>query len=77
MSQSPEQGAPPLPGRGSPRSAAAAWVLTVLALGATASNAMAAQTSDQVLVRVDPGAPALERAGVARARSRVTASGRA
>ncbi len=67
MSQSPEQGAPRLPGRGSPRGAAAAWALTVLALGATASTAMAAQTSDQILVRVDPGAPAAERAGVARA----------
>jgi subtilisin family serine protease len=67
MSQPPEHGAARLPGRGSPRAAAAAWALAVLALGATASNAMAAETSDQVLVRVDPDAPAAERAGVARA----------
>ncbi|HMO00587.1 MAG TPA: S8 family serine peptidase [Miltoncostaeaceae bacterium] len=67
MSDSPDQGAPRLPGRGSPRAAAAAWVLTVLALGAAASNAMAAPTSDQVLVRIDPGAAAADRAGVARA----------
>ncbi|MGE0026214.1 MAG: S8 family peptidase [Thermoleophilia bacterium] len=75
MSHSPDQGAPRLPGRGSPRAATAAWALTVLALGATASNAMAAQTSDQVLVRVDPGAPAAERAGVARALDADTTAG--
>ena len=75
MSHSPAQGASRLPGRGSPRAAAAAWVLTVLALGATASTAMAAETSDQVLVRVNPGAPAAERAGVARALDAGAATG--
>ena len=63
----PAQGAPRLPGRASPRAAAAAWALTVLALGATASSAMAAETADSVLVRVDPAAPAGARAAVARA----------
>lgn len=67
MSQSPEPGARRLPGRGSPRGAAAAWALTVLALGATASTAMAAPTSDQVLVRLDPHAPHAARSAVARA----------
>jgi len=71
MSHRPEQGASRLPGR----AAAAAWALTVLALGATASTAMAARTSDQVLVRVDPGAPAAERAGVARALDADAATG--
>src|SRR4051812_9351371 len=67
MSQSPEHGARRLPGRGSRRAAAAAWTLTVLALGASASAAMAAPTSDQVLVRLDPDAPHAARADVARA----------
>ena len=44
--------------------AAAAWALTVLALGAAATTAQAAQTSDSVLVRVDPGAGPDARADV-------------
>ena len=74
MSRPPVQGAPRLPGRASPRAAAAAWALTVLALGATAQAAMAAPTSDQVLVRVDPNAPAGQRADVARALDAESAS---
>ena len=63
----PAQGAPRLPGRASTRAAAAAWALTVLALGATASSAMAAETADSLLVRVDPGASAGARAAVGHA----------
>src|SRR5687767_7127877 len=75
MSHPPAQGAPRLHRRGAPRAAAAAaWALTVLALGAAASAAMGAPTSDQVLVRVDPGAPAAERADVARALAADSAS---
>jgi len=53
------------------RAAAAAWCLTVLALGAVAASATRADAaparSDSVLVRVDQGSPAGERAAVGRA----------
>lgn len=48
------------------RAAAAAWTLTVLALGAATSSAMAAQRSDSVLVQVDASATAGARAQVSR-----------
>ena len=44
--------------------AAAVWALTVLALGATATAAQAATSSDSVLVKVDPGAGPQARAEV-------------
>jgi subtilisin family serine protease len=47
--------------------AAAVWALAVLALAASAHTASAAERSDSVLVRVDPSAPAPERADVRRA----------
>ncbi len=45
--------------------AAAAWALTVLALGAAATTAQAAPRSDSVLVKVDPGAGARAEVGAA------------
>lgn len=43
------------------------WALTVLAMGAAAGAASAAERSDAVLVRVDADAPAAERAAIGRA----------
>ena len=63
----PAQGGSRLFGRTSVRAAAAAWKLTVLALGAATSSAMAAQRSDSVLVQVDSSAGVGARAEVGRA----------
>ncbi|MGD9572768.1 MAG: S8 family serine peptidase [Thermoleophilia bacterium] len=60
----PAEGERPLRDARRTRRAAAAWALTVLSLSATVQSASAAERSDSVLVRVDPGAPAAERAEV-------------
>ncbi len=60
----PAEGGTPLREPRRTRRAAAAWALTVLALSATVQSASAAERSDSVLVRVDPGASAAERADV-------------
>lgn len=65
--RAPEQGDPALPCARRARRAAAAWALTVLALSAAVQSASAAERSDSVLVRVDPGSSATERAALGRA----------
>ncbi len=52
---------------GRARRAAAAWALTVLALSAAVQSASAAERSDSVLVRVDPGSTPTERVALSRA----------